>query len=131
MTSITNPPSVILTIQPPSARAMCVGGQYQLTIRTFSPDSSKQNVTRVIPVADRPVTISYVVDSSVVPNFNVCNSNYSFEVAVAVNAANTKQRDGEFDCGGENVISFIYPEVKSVCCVIERGSFVLKIILEN
>ena len=95
-----------------------MGGHYELTIRTSSPHSSEQNVTRVIPAADHPVTISYVANSSVVPNFNVCNNNYSLEIAVAMNAANTKQRDGEFDYGGENVITFIFCEVKSVCCVL-------------
>ena len=91
-----------MTIQPPSARTMCVGGQYQLTIRSSSPDSSEQSVTRVnVSVADPPVTISYAVNSAVVPNFNVCTYNYSFEIAVAVNPMTTNQQDGEFDYGGK------------------------------
>ena len=79
-----------------------MGGQYQLTIS--SSDSSEQNVTRIIPVADPPVTISYVVDSSVVPNFNICNNSYSFELALAVNTGTTNQRNGQFNYGGENVL---------------------------
>ena len=57
-------------------------------------------------MADPPVTVSYVVDSSVVPHFNVCNNNYSFEIALAVNTGTTNLRDGEFNYGGENVYYF-------------------------
>ena len=85
----------------------CGGGHYQLTIRSSSPDFSEQNVTRVnVSVADPPGNISYVVDSSVVPNFNVCNYNYSFGVAVAVNAVINNQSLGEFNYGGKD--SFYY-----------------------
>ena len=85
---------------------MCVGGQYQLTIRSSSPDSSEQNITRVnISVADPPVTISYVVDSSIVSNFNVCINNYSFEIVVDVNTVNANQQNGEFDYGGKYCIT--------------------------
>ena len=77
VTSTTNPPSFTVLIQPHSAQTMCVGGQYQLTIRSSSLDCSERNVTRVISVADPPGNIFYVVDSSVVPNFNVCKNNYS------------------------------------------------------
>ena len=82
---------------------MCVGGQYQLTIRSSSPDCSERIVTQVISVADPPETISYAVDSSVVPNFNVCKNNYSFEISAAVNTMTTNQRDLEFDYGGKHV----------------------------
>ena len=77
---------------------MCVGEQYQLTIS--SSDSSEQNVTRIFPVA----TISYVVNSAVVPNFNICNNSYSFELALAVNTGTTNQKNGQFNYGGENVL---------------------------
>ena len=118
VTSTTNPPSFVLTIQPPSARAMCVGGQYLLTIRSSSPDSSEQNVTRVnIPVANSPVTISYAVNSTVVPSFDVCNNNYSFEIAVAVNPTITNQQDGEFNYGGENYINIDHV-MRIIYCVL-------------
>ena len=96
---------------------MCVGGQYLLTIRSSSPDSSEQNVTRIIPLADPPVTISYAVDSSVVPNFDVCNNNYSFEIAVAVNPTTTNQRNGEFNYGGKNCI-IIDHVMRTISCVL-------------
>ena len=70
---------------------MCVGGEDLLTIRSSSPDSSEHNVTRVISVIDPSVTISYVVDSSVGPNINLCNNNYSFEIAAAVNTVTRNQ----------------------------------------
>ena len=90
--STNNPPAFTLTIQPPSTHAMCVGGQYQLTMRSSSPYSSEQTITRVIvSVSDPPVIVSYVVNSSVVSNFNVCNNNYSFEIALALNTMTTNQ----------------------------------------
>ena len=75
-----------------------MGEQYQLTIS--SSDSSEQNVTRIIPV----VTISYVVNSSVVPNFNICNNSYSFGLALALNTGTTNQKNGQFNYRGENVL---------------------------
>ena len=79
-----------------------MGGQYQLTIS--SSDSSEQNVTRIILVADPPETISYVVNSSVVPNFNICNNSYSFELALTVNTGTTNHKNGQFNYGGEDVL---------------------------
>ena len=83
----------------------CEGGpyqNYQLTIRSSSPDSSELTVTRVnVSVADPPGNISYIVDSSAVPNFNVCFNNYSFGVAVAVNVVTNNQSVGEFSYGGK------------------------------
>ena len=78
-----------------------MGGEYQLTIRSSSPDSSERSVvTRIISVADPPVTIPYVVDSSIVSNLKVCTNNYSFEIAVAVNTISAYQLIGEFNYGG-------------------------------
>ena len=86
---------------------MCVGEQYQLTIRSSSPDYSEQNVTRVnISVADPPVTVLYVVNSSVVSNFDVCRNNYSFEIALAVNPNTTNQQDGKSKYGGDKCYYF-------------------------
>ena len=100
---------------------MCVGGQYLLTIRSSSPDSSEQSVlTRIISVADPPVTISYVVDRSIVSNFNVCTNNYSFEIAVAVNTKTTNQLDGEFNYGGKHVNASVYYDVVTVSFVRYR-----------
>ena len=67
-------------------------------------------------MADPPVTISYVVNSSVVPNFNVCNNNYSFEIAVAVNTMTTNQRDLEFDYGGKHVNISVHHVVIVISC---------------
>ena len=117
VTSTNNPPSFALKIQPPSTRAMCVGGHYQLTIRSSSPDSSE--ITRVyVSVAYPPMAISYVVDSSVVPNFNVCNYNYSFEIAVAVNTMSTNQLIGRFSYGGKRINASVHHVVTVISCVL-------------
>ena len=81
-----------------------MGGEYQFTIRSSSPDSSEQSVvTRIISVANLPVTIPYVVDSSIVSNFDVCTNNYSFEIAVAVNTISANKLIGRFNYGGNHV----------------------------
>ena len=73
-----------------------------MTIRSSSPDCSEQTVSRVnVSVEYLPVATSYVVDSSVVPNFNVCNNNYSFEIAFAVNSVTNNLRNAEFNYGGD------------------------------
>ena len=38
----------------------------------------------------------------------VCYYNHSFEITLSVNTVNANLRDGEFDYGGERVISIIY-----------------------
>ena len=116
VTSTNNPPSFVLKIQPPT-HAMCVGGHYQLTIRSSSPDSTE--VTRLnVSVAYPPMAISYVVDSSVVPNFNVCNYNYSFEIAVAVNPMSTNQLIGRFSYGGKWINASVHHVVTDISGVL-------------
>ena len=69
-------------------------------------------------MADPHVTISYAVDGSVVPDFNVCNKIYSFEIAVAVNPMTSNQRDGEFNYEGENCIHSVDHVMTTISCLL-------------